>query len=56
MYYHITKPGEGLLALAAGHIVLDINEDVEQVAGPGMFELFEDPGEAVWLCEALEGH
>ena len=56
MYYHITKPGEGLLALAAGHIVLDMNGDVEQVAGPGMFELFEDPGEAAWLCEALEGH
>jgi hypothetical protein len=56
VYYHITVPGEGVVTLAAGHVVLDVNNDIDSVAGPGMFEIFGEPGEEAWLCETLEGY
>jgi hypothetical protein len=49
-------PGEGVVTLGAGHVVLDVNGDIEHVAGPGMIEIFDDPGEEAWVCETMEGY
>jgi len=54
--FHINVPGEGVIMLVAGHIVWDSNGDVSFVAGPNMYEMWEDPGEIALLCENMAGH
>jgi hypothetical protein len=54
--YHTTVPGGGVIMLVAGHIVWDSNGDVSFVAGPNMYEMWEDPGEIALLCENMAGY
>jgi hypothetical protein len=54
--FHINVPGDGVAMLVAGHIVWDSNGDVSFVAGQNMYEMWEDPGEIVLLCESMAGH
>lgn len=55
VYYHVNVPGAGVVTLVAGRIVWDENGDVSFIAGPGMYEIFVDPGEIAMLCEELAG-
>jgi hypothetical protein len=54
--FHINVPGGGVIMLVAGHIVWDENGDVSFVAGPNMYEMWEDPGETALLCEHMTGY
>ena len=54
--FHINVPGSGVIMLVAGHIVWDSNGDVSFVAGPDMYEMWEDPGEIALLCDYMAGH
>ena len=56
VYYHVNVPGAGVVTLVAGRITWDENGEISFIAGPGMYEMFEDPGEIAMLCESIEGH
>ena len=53
LYYHITVPGEGVVALAVGRIVWDDDGEISFISGQGFEEMFVYPGEEAWLCETL---
>ena len=54
--YHVNVPGEGVVMLVAGRIVWDDNGDVSFAAGPGMYEMWAEPGEIALLCESMAGY
>jgi len=56
VYYHVNVPGAGVVTLVAGRVTWDDEGNISFIAGPGMYEMFKDPGELAMLCETMAGH